>query len=200
MKTVMGVHREVYVAGCDEAGRGCLAGPVYAAAVILPAGYFHPQITDSKKLTSKQRERLASVIEQDALAWGIGIADAEEIDKINILQASITAMHRALDALKLRPGFIMVDGNRFRSYRDIPHECYIGGDAQHLPISAASILAKVYRDRFMEQIATQYSSYGWITNKGYPTPAHIHAVRSFGLTPYHRKTFRTDHQLSLVFE
>lgn len=196
----MGTDGVVYIAGCDEAGRGCLAGPVYAAAVILPAGYHHSEITDSKKLTAKQRERLVSVIEQDALAYGIGIADAGEIDRINILQASITAMHRALETLKLQPGFIMVDGNRFRNFRDIPHECCIGGDALHLPISAASILAKVYRDRFMTQISADYPMYGWIRNKGYPTPEHIRAVRTFGLSPYHRKTFRTDQQLSVIFE
>ncbi|HRZ41556.1 MAG TPA: ribonuclease HII [Bacteroidales bacterium] len=200
MIQIMGIDREVYTAGCDEAGRGCLAGPVYAAAVIFPEGYHHAEITDSKKLTANKRERLVHDIERDALAWGIGVADAEEIDRINVLQASITAMHRALDALKLQPGFIMVDGNRFRGYRDIPHTCYIGGDALHLPISAASILAKVYRDHYMEKISAEYPSYGWISNKGYPTPAHIRAVRSLGLTPYHRKTFRTDHQLSMIFE
>ncbi len=200
MKTSYYETGGILVAGCDEAGRGCLAGPVYAAAVIFADGYCHPQINDSKKLTANQREKLAQVIEMDSLACGIGVSDAMEIDQINILQASITAMHRALDSLKVRPEFIIADGNRFRSYQSIPHQCIVGGDGKYLSIAAASILAKVYRDRYMEQISQEYPLYGWHANKGYPTRVHIEAVRSIGMSPYHRKTFRIQQQLSLKFD
>jgi len=176
-------------AGCDEAGRGCLAGPVVAAAVILPLGYTHPLINDSKKLTEKMRYRLCDEIKADALAWAIGMADNREIDKINILQSSIISMHRALDALPLAPAFILVDGNKFKPYQHIPHQCVIGGDALYTSIAAASVLAKTHRDTLMEQLHEQYPIYQWNKNKGYPTKDHQQAIREFGPCPEHRLTF-----------
>ncbi|MBL7797148.1 MAG: ribonuclease HII [Saprospiraceae bacterium] len=177
-------------AGCDEAGRGCLAGPVYAAAVILPPDFYHPLLNDSKQMTESQRETLRAVIEQNALAWAVARAEPEEIDRINILHASFLAMHRALDGLATRPEFILVDGNRFRSYRDVPHLCVVKGDGKYAAIAAASILAKTHRDEEMQRLADQFPHYDWPTNKGYPTAAHREAIRQYGLSPHHRKSFR----------
>ena len=177
-------------AGCDEAGRGCLAGPVYAAAVILPPDFYHPLLNDSKQMTESQRETLRAVIEQNALAWAVARAEPEEIDRINILHASFLAMHRALDGLATRPEFILVDGNRFRSYRDVPHLCVVKGDGKYAAIASASILAKTHRDEEMQRLADQFPHYDWPTNKGYPTAAHREAIRQYGLSPHHRKSFR----------
>ncbi len=177
-------------AGCDEAGRGCLAGPVYAAAVILPPGFSHPLLNDSKKLTEKQRDILRPIIEQNAIAWGVGIVTAAEIDEINILRASILAMHRALDSLTVRPEHIIVDGNRFTQYRDIPHTTIVKGDSKFANIAAASILAKTHRDEAMTSLAAQYPQYAWEINKGYPTAAHRAAIAAHGPSPLHRTTFR----------
>jgi len=177
-------------AGTDEAGRGCLAGPVTAAAVILPDGFTHPFLTDSKKLSATKREELASLIRETAVAFGIAHVSHETIDEINILNASITAMHRALDQLQTKPEAIAVDGNRFRPYNSIPHECLIRGDGRYLNIAAASILAKTTRDRLMQELDEMYPEYQWAKNKGYPTRAHRHALLKYGPTPYHRKSFR----------
>lgn len=188
-------------AGCDEAGRGCLAGSVYAAAVILPPDYCNDEINDSKKLSASQRYRLRQVIESDALAWAVGIVTPEEIDTINILNASILAMHRALDRLTLRPQAVIVDGNRFSPYADIPYTTIVKGDAKYLSIAAAAILAKTYRDDYMSGLDTEYPQYGWRSNKGYPTAAHREAIRRYGISPYHRRTFNLigDTQLSIDF-
>ena len=177
-------------AGCDEAGRGCLAGPVCAAAVILPDGYTNPLLNDSKKLTEHQREQLRPIIERDALAWGVGWATNEEIDDINILNASILAMHRALDSLGVQPGQIAVDGNRFKPYRDIPHVTIVKGDGKYANIAAASILAKTHRDEWMRRAAIQHPGYRWEVNTGYPTADHRAAIAEIGTTPLHRLTFR----------
>lgn len=177
-------------AGTDEAGRGCLAGPVYAAAVILPDGYSHPGLNDSKQLTEHQRRALRADIETDAVAWAIAFCTAEEIDRINILQASILAMHRALAALDVVPGAIAVDGNRFRPFRDIPFNTYIKGDGRFANIAAASVLAKTERDRVMTEAARQYPQYGWDRNKGYPTAEHRAAIARYGATPFHRQSFQ----------
>lgn len=177
-------------AGCDEAGRGCLAGSVYAAAVVLPPDYTHPLLNDSKQLTDARRRALRTDIERDALAWAIGTATAAEIDEINILRASILAMHRALDGLSLRPDFIIVDGNRFTPYGQTPHATVVKGDARYLSIAAASILAKTYRDDEMHRLAALYPGYGWERNAGYPTAAHREAIARLGVTPYHRRTFK----------
>lgn len=177
-------------AGCDEAGRGCLAGSVYAAAVVLPPDYTHPLLNDSKQLTDARRRALRTDIERDALAWAIGTATAAEIDEINILRASILAMHRALDGLSLRPDFIIVDGNRFTPYGQTPHATIVKGDARYLSIAAASILAKTYRDDEMHRLAALYPGYGWERNAGYPTAAHREAIARLGVTPYHRRTFK----------
>ena len=177
-------------AGCDEAGRGCLAGSVFAAAVILPVDYENDLLNDSKKLTEKQRYALRTQIETDALAWAVGEVSADEIDKINILNASILAMHRALDGLKLRPQAVIVDGNRFKPYGTLPHETIVKGDAKFLSIAAASILAKTYRDDYMNSLALQYPTYQWDVNKGYPTKAHRAAIEEHGISPFHRKTFK----------
>ncbi len=182
-------NSEVIEVGLDEAGRGCLAGSVYAAAVILPKDYQNPEFDDSKKLSSKKRDALRQVIEQDALAWAVGIVTAEEIDKINILNASILAMHRALDKLSIRPEAIIVDGNRFKPYYDVPYTTIVKGDGKYLSIAAASILAKTYRDDYMRLIAKEYPQYDWEVNKGYPTKKHRQAIKLYGLTPYHRKSF-----------
>ncbi|WP_289159610.1 ribonuclease HII [uncultured Muribaculum sp.] len=185
-------------AGCDEAGRGCLAGPVYAAAVILPENFSHELLNDSKKLTEARREKLRPIIEEEAVAWAVGVVSAEEIDKINILRASILAMHRALDGLKTRPGAIIVDGNRFTPYGDIPWQTFVKGDGKYGNIAAASILAKTHRDAFMKSLHEQYPMYGWNVNKGYPTKAHRDAIAQHGPSPYHRMTFRLiDDQLTL---
>ena len=188
-------------AGCDEAGRGCLAGSVYAAAVILPEGYENELLNDSKQLTEKKRYQLREIIERDAVAWAVGIVTPEEIDKINILNASILAMHRALDQLKVRPEAVIVDGNRFKKYKDLPHTTIVKGDGKYLSIAAASILAKTYRDDYMNKLAEEYPQYDWLSNKGYPTKKHREAIRQFGITPYHRKSYNLlgDGQLSLDF-
>lgn len=177
-------------AGCDEAGRGCLCGPVACAAVILPDDFVCEELNDSKQLSEKQREKLRPVIERNALAWAVVMVDAREIDEINILNASITGMHRALDLLKIRPQHILVDGNRFKPYSGIPHTTVVKGDAKYMAIAAASILAKTHRDELMLSLAREYPGYGWEDNKGYPTKAHRNAVAELGITPYHRKTFR----------
>ena len=177
-------------AGCDEAGRGCLAGSVFAAAVILPVDYENALLNDSKKLTEKQRYALRTQIETDALAWAVGEVTADEIDKINILNASILAMHRALDGLKLRPQAIIVDGNRFKPYGTLPHETIVKGDAKFLSIAAASVLAKTYRDDYMNNLALQHPAYQWDVNKGYPTKTHRAAIEEHGISPFHRKTFK----------
>jgi ribonuclease HII len=176
-------------AGCDEAGRGCLAGPVFAAAVILPPDYKNLLLNDSKKLTSGQRDKLRLVIEAEALAWSVEMIDNIEIDKINILNASILAMHEALSKLALTPELILVDGNRFKPFHDIPHQCIIKGDGLYLSIAAASVLAKTYRDDYMMQLHKTYPEYGWNRNKGYPTLEHRRKILSIGGTPYHRQTF-----------
>ena len=189
-------------AGCDEAGRGCLAGSVYAAAVILPDGYENPLLNDSKQLTERRRYELRSIIERDAIAWAVGVVTPEEIDRINILNASILAMHRALDLLTVRPEAIIVDGNRFKTYRDLPHTTIVKGDGKYMAIAAASILAKTYRDDYMNQLAEEYPQYDWQSNKGYPTRKHREAIRQHGTTPYHRMSYNLlgDGQLSLQFE
>ena len=188
-------------AGCDEAGRGCLAGSVYAAAVILPEDYQNELLNDSKQLTEKKRYELREIIERDAVAWAVGIVTPEEIDKINILNASILAMHRALDQLMVRPETIIVDGNRFKPYQKLPHTTIVKGDGKYLSIAAASILAKTYRDDYMNQLAEEYPQYDWYSNKGYPTKKHREAIKQFGITPYHRKSYNLlgDGQLSLDF-
>ena len=176
-------------AGCDEAGRGCLAGSVYAAAVILPPDYTNDELNDSKKLSAKRRYALRKVIERDAVAWAVGVATAAEIDEINILNASIMAMHRALDKLAVRPEFVIVDGNRFKPYHDVPHQTIVKGDGKYLAIAAASILAKTYRDDYMHELHKEFPYYGWDRNAGYPTKQHREGIAEHGLTPYHRVTF-----------
>lgn len=176
-------------AGCDEAGRGCLAGSVYVAAVILPPNYENELLNDSKQLSERKRYLLRSIIENDAVAWAVGVVTAEEIDKINILNASILAMHRALDALKVQPEAIIVDGNRFKPYNDVPYTTIVKGDGKYLSIAAASILAKTYRDDYMKTIAEEYPQYDWKSNKGYPTNKHRAAIKKYGISPYHRKSF-----------
>lgn len=177
-------------AGCDEAGRGCLCGPVACAAVILPPGFECGELNDSKKLTEKKRKELRPLIEASALAWAVVMVDAAEIDEINILNASITGMQRALDALKIRPEHIIVDGNRFRQYKNIPYDTVVGGDGKYMSIAAASVLAKTHRDELIERLAVEYPGYGWEVNKGYPTKAHRQAIKDLGPTPLHRLTFR----------
>jgi ribonuclease HII len=207
------LNKDVIEAGCDEAGRGCLAGSVYAAAVILPEGYQNELLNDSKQLTEKRRYELREIIERDAVAWAVGVVTPEEIDKINILNASILAMHRALDQLQVRPEAIIVDGNRFKPYYErgegsevrgekLPHTTIVKGDGKYLSIAAASILAKTYRDDYMNQLAEEYPQYDWLSNKGYPTKKHREAIKQYGITPYHRKSYNLlgDGQLSLNFE
>lgn len=177
-------------AGCDEAGRGCLAGPVFAAAVILPRDFRHDSLTDSKQLTEKQRDELRLVIEQEALSYAVARVDPEEIDRINILKASFRAMHGALDQLKKRPRLLLIDGNRFVPYKKIPHHCIVKGDATYLSIAAASILAKTYRDEYMLQLHAQFPQYGWDQNKGYGTEAHRQALEQYGMSPHHRRSFQ----------
>ena len=198
-------------AGCDEAGRGCLAGSVYAAAVILPEDYQNPLLNDSKQLTERRRYELRDIIQRDAVAWAVGIVTPEEIDHINILNASILAMHRALDQLTVRPEAIIVDGNRFKPYHHpsptthhpspVPHTTIVKGDGKYLSIAAASILAKTYRDDYMNRLAEEYPQYDWLSNKGYPTKKHRDAIRQYGITPYHRKSYNLlgDGQLSFDF-
>ena len=180
----------VLEAGTDEAGRGCLCGPVVAAAVILPEDFEHPFLNDSKQLTEKQRKELRPFIEKEALSYGVSFVDEKEVDQINVLQASITGMHRSVAQLKPMPEYIIVDGNKFRPFKEIPHETIVKGDAKYLSIAAASVLAKTYRDEFMEKIHQEFPMYNWKQNKGYPTKQHRQAIREFGITKYHRKTFR----------
>ncbi len=189
-------------AGCDEAGRGCLAGSVYAAAVILPPHYKNEMLNDSKKLTDKKRKQLREVIERDAVAWAVGIVSPEEIDKINILNASFLAMHRALDQLKIRPEAIIVDGNRFKPYKNLPYTTIVKGDGKYMSIAAASILAKTYRDDYMDKLADKFPQYDWKSNKGYPTKKHREAIRLNGVTPYHRLSYNLlgSDELSLDFK
>mgnify|MGYP000946816259 FL=1 len=194
-------YEDLIEAGCDEAGRGCLAGSVYAAAVILPPDYQNELLNDSKKLTAKKRYALREEIERDAIAWAVGIVTPEEIDKINILNASFLAMHRALDQLKVRPEAVIVDGNRFKPYQDLPSTTIVKGDGKYLSIAAASILAKTYRDDYMLSLAEEYPQYDWQSNMGYPTRKHRQAIREHGITPYHRKSYNLlgDGQLSFDF-
>lgn len=191
-------QHELLEAGCDEAGRGCLAGPVFAAAVILPAKFKHKLLNDSKQLSEDIRYQLRKEIEKKALAWAVASVSNEEIDKINILNASFLAMHRALEKLSLCPEFLIIDGNRFNKYKDTPHHCIVEGDAKYLSIAAASVLAKTYRDDYMKQIASEHPEYDWHSNKGYPTTKHRETIMKIGFTPYHRMTFQvTDPQLSI---
>jgi ribonuclease HII len=180
---------DVIEAGVDEAGRGCLAGPVVAAAVVLPENFYHPLLNDSKKMTEKNRELLKDIIKNEALAYFIAEASAEEIDQINILQATFLAMHRAIEGLKLKPGFLLIDGNRFKSYKDVPHQTIVEGDGKYLHIAAASVLAKTYRDDLMKKLHAEFDHYGWNKNKGYGTEIHRKAIETIGITCYHRKTF-----------
>ncbi len=190
----------VYEAGCDEAGRGCLAGPVFAAAVILPENFEDPSLDDSKKLSARIRNRMRQVIEREALAWAVAWLDNEKIDEMNILRASIHAMHLALDKLNLTPDHILVDGNRFIPYRDIPHSCIVKGDGIYASIAAASVLAKTWRDEYMLSLHNEFSEYRWNKNKGYPTPEHRAAIAKYGISPYHRKSFSLfGNQLKLIF-
>jgi len=187
-------------AGCDEAGRGCLAGPVFAAAVILPDHFSNELLNDSKQLSEKQRDTLRLIIEQEALAWAVAYIDNIEIDQINILNASIAAMQKALDGLSIRPQHLLIDGNRFSPYQDIEYHCIVKGDATYLPIAAASILAKTHRDEYMRKLHEQYPAYNWLQNKGYPTRKHREQIRLHGTTPFHRKSFNLiDPQLKLEF-
>ncbi|MBR6246888.1 MAG: ribonuclease HII [Bacteroidales bacterium] len=183
------LHEDLLEAGCDEAGRGPLAGPVYAAAVILPKDFHHPLLNDSKQMSRKARETLRPIIEKEAVAWAVEAVSAEEIDEINILAASIAGMQRAVARLKVRPQFLLVDGNRFKPYDGIPYKTVVHGDAIYAPIAAASVLAKTYRDEFMEKLAKDYPQYGWDRNMGYPTKEHIEAIRQYGYTPWHRRSF-----------
>lgn len=194
-------YEDLIEAGCDEAGRGCLAGSVYAAAVILPPDYQNELLNDSKKLTAKKRYALREEIERDAIAWAVGIVTPEEIDKINILNASFLAMHRALDQLSVRPEAVIVDGNRFKPYQDLPSTTIVKGDGKYLSIAAASILAKTYRDDYMLSLAEEYPQYDWQSNMGYPTKKHRQAILEHGITPYHRKSYNLlgDGQFSFDF-
>ena len=189
-------------AGCDEAGRGCLAGSVFAAAVILPPDYANEKLNDSKQLTERQRYMLRQEVERDALSWAVGVVTPEEIDRMNILNASILAMHRALDKLSLSPQAVIVDGNRFKPYRDLPHTCIVKGDGKYLSIAAASVLAKTYRDDYMALMDKEYPGYDWLRNKGYPTRAHRLAIAQLGITPIHRRSYNLlgTGELSLPFE
>ena len=195
-------YTDLVEAGCDEAGRGCLAGSVYAAAVILPPDYDNPALNDSKQLTLRQRYALREQIQRDALAWAIGIVSPDEIDKINILNASFLAMHRALDQLAIRPEAIIVDGNRFQPYQNLPFTTIVKGDGKYQSIAAASILAKTFRDDYMDELARQYPFYGWETNKGYPTKEHREGIRKYGISPYHRKSYNLlgNEELTLDFK
>ncbi|MDY2772781.1 MAG: ribonuclease HII [Prevotella sp.] len=195
-------YTDLVEAGCDEAGRGCLAGSVFAAAVILPPDYENELLNDSKKLTDRKRKQLREIIEHDAVDWAVGIVEPGEIDEINILNASILAMHRALDQLKVRPEAVIVDGNRFKPYRDLPYTTIVKGDGKYLSIAAASILAKTYRDDYMDRLAEDYPQYDWKSNKGYPTKKHRQAIRECGITPFHRRSFTLlpPEELTLDFE
>ena len=191
----------IWEAGCDEAGRGCLAGPVFAAAVILPDNFHNELLNDSKQLTEKQRDYLRPIIEQQAVAWAVASMDNQEIDQINILNASIAAMHKALDGLSLLPQHIIIDGNRFKAYKNIPHLCIVKGDAKYMSIAAASVLAKTHRDEYMETLDKLFPVYNWKQNKGYPTQEHRDKIKQYGITDFHRKSFNlADAQLKLNFE
>ena len=195
-------YEDLIEAGCDEAGRGCLAGSVYAAAVILPPDYQNELLNDSKKLTAKKRYALREEIERDAIAWAVGVVSPEEIDEINILKASFLAMHRAIDQLKVCPEALIIDGNRFTPYQNLPYTPIVKGDSKYLSIAAASILAKTYRDEYMEELHSQYPQYEWSKNKGYPTVAHREAIKKYGTTPFHRMSFNLlgeEKQLSFDF-
>lgn len=195
-------YQKRYVeAGCDEAGRGCYAGPVFAAAVILPKTFHHPLLNDSKQLTEAQRNELRPVIEKEAVCYSVARVDHDEIDQINILRASIKAMHIALDNLKKRPRYIIVDGNRFIQYQDVKHKCIVKGDGLYSSIAAASVLAKTYRDEYMKNLHTEYPLYNWVSNKGYGTEEHRLAIEAHGLSKYHRLSFKINvSQLSLNFD
>ncbi len=194
------LHKDLLEAGCDEAGRGCLAGPVFAAAVILPKTFKNKLLNDSKQLKEKDRFELRKVIEEEALAYAVAQVDNQEIDEINILNASILAMHRAVDKLKTTPEYLIIDGNRFKPYKNIPHQTIVKGDGKYMNIAAASILAKTYRDDFMTEAATKYPEYGWEKNMGYPTTKHRNAIRQYGATPLHRMSFQLlPSQLTLEF-
>lgn len=194
------MHPDMIEAGCDEAGRGCLAGPVFAAAVVLPPDFECDELNDSKQLSEKQRNRLRPLIEEQALSFAVAMCSNAEIDELNILWASVEAMHRALSKLVIMPQHILVDGNRFRNYEQITHTCIVGGDAVYLSIAAASVLAKTYRDEYMTNLAREFPRYDWDCNKGYPTKAHREAIRKYGITPYHRKSFRLlERQLDIDF-
>ena len=193
--------QEVHIeAGCDEAGRGCYAGPVYAAAVILPRDFCHPILNDSKQLTEKERNELRPVIQECAIAWAVASVDNNEIDQINILRASIKAMHLAIDQLKKKPRLLLIDGNRFYKYRRTRHQCIIKGDELYASIAAASVLAKTYRDDFMQNLHAEFPQYAWFTNKGYGTPEHRQAIEQFGLTRYHRRSWQLCSQQAELFE
>ena len=179
-------------AGLDEAGRGCYAGPVFAAAVVLPKDFYHPLLNDSKQLNEKQRDLLRPIIEKESIAFAVASVDNETIDKINILQASFTAMHLSIDQLKITPEFLLIDGNRFKVYPNIPHQCIVKGDGKYASIAAASILAKIYRDEFMQKLHVSFPHYGWDKNKGYGTASHRNAIDAFGLCSHHRKSFNID--------
>ena len=197
------LNKNLIEAGCDEAGRGCLAGSVYAAAVILPKDFQDEELNDSKQLTEHQRYKLREIIERNAIAWAVGVVSPEEIDKINILNASFLAMHRAISSLKVKPEFLLIDGNRFNKYKDIPYQTIVKGDGKYLSIAAASILAKTYRDDYMNKLDQEYPQYDWKDNKGYPTKKHRQAIRDYGVTPYHRMTYNLlgdDRQLEIQFE
>lgn len=196
------MHENLVEAGCDEAGRGCLVGAVYAAAVILPHDFRNELLNDSKQLTEKQRYALREVVEREALAWAVGVVTPEEIDRINILNASFLAMYRAVDQLKLRPEHLLIDGNRFKKYQDVPHTTVVKGDGKYMAIAAASVLAKTYRDDYMNRLAEEYPQYDWDSNKGYPTKKHREAIRLYGTTPYHRMSYNLlgDGQLSFDFK
>ena len=183
------LHADLIEAGCDEAGRGPLAGPVFAAAVILPKDFHHPLLNDSKKMTEKARELLRPIIEQEAVAWAVEEVSAEEIDSVNILNASITGMQRAVRKLATKPEFLLIDGNKFKPFDDYKYQCIVKGDAKFASIAAASVLAKTYRDEYMRKLAQEYPQYGWEKNMGYPTPAHVQAIIDHGYTPHHRKSF-----------
>ncbi len=183
-------NKDLLEAGCDEAGRGCLAGPVFAASVILPPKFKHPLLNDSKQLTEKQRELLRPIIEKEAVAWSVAQMDNHEIDAINILKASIYSMHKAVDSLSVKPELLLIDGNRFYNYRDVPHKCIIRGDGIFMSIAAASVLAKTHRDDFMLTLHSTFPMYDWLHNKGYPTKKHREALRQYGACEFHRKTFR----------
>jgi ribonuclease HII len=193
------IFEDNLVAGCDEAGRGCLAGPVFAGAVILPVGFSHPLLDDSKKMKEVHRAELREEIIASAIGWAVASCDHEEIDRMNILNASYLAMHRAVAQLKVQPGLLLIDGNRFRAYAGIPHICVVGGDGLYTCIAAASVLAKTFRDEYMDKLHAEFPEYGWDTNRAYATPSHRDALMRYGRSPYHRKSFILKNQMSMQF-